>query len=132
MFQVYTSKKLSKFYQFLLLIIILFPLQLFSQGENFIWIGGTGNWSDPQNWYSESGGMPGVFDNVIFNSGSFQVKYETVTIDIPAYCHDMTWNYTFFEPVLAGSAPLEIAGSLTLAPDVIINYTGNITFTAEA
>jgi gliding motility-associated-like protein len=115
---------------YLITIFLLFPILVLGQGENYIWVGGSGNWSDTLHWYSESGGIPDVFDNVIFNSSSFIEKYQTVTIDVPAHCLDMDWNYTFFEPILAGAAALEIAGSLTLAPDVIIDYTGDITFTA--
>ncbi len=115
---------------YLLFFVLLFPFLLSGQGENFVWVGGSGNWSDTLNWYSESGGIPSFIDNVIFNSSSFTDKYQTVTIDIPAECHNMNWSATSYEPILAGSESLEIAGSLTLAPVLIIDFTGNITFTA--
>ncbi len=114
---------------FFIYIVLLFPLLLSAQGENYIWIGGTGNWSDTLHWYSESGGLPGETDNVVFNNGSFSEKNQVVTIDIAAVCRNMTWGISNMNPVLAGSATLEIGGSLTLTVDLTINYTGDIRFT---
>jgi gliding motility-associated-like protein len=130
--QIRITNKLIKKSRFYIFLVLIFPLFLFGQGENYIWVGGSGNWSDSLNWYSESGGVPGIEDNVIFNGNSFTSKYQTVTINVQAYCHDMTWYNTTFEPKLAGNAALEIAGSLTLASDMIIDFTGQITFTAAS
>ena len=127
--QALSGMQMNKKRNFFIYLVLLFPLLLSAQGENFIWIGGTGNWSDTLQWYSESGGLPGETDNVVFNNGSFSEKFEVVTIDIPATCHNMTWSNSNMEPFLAGSATLQIGGVLTLAIDLTINYTGDIKFT---
>ena len=57
-------------------------------GDDYYWVGGSGNWSDFENhWATSSGGEvfhtagPGVLDNVYFDANSFDVASEIVTID---------------------------------------------------
>ncbi|MBC7218610.1 MAG: DUF2341 domain-containing protein [Hadesarchaea archaeon] len=96
------------------------------------WVGGTGNWSDNAHWSVLSGGEGGAsvpisnFD-VFFdaNSGS-----GTVTIDSAAYAYNL--DFTGFSGTLAGSAALNIYGSLTLGGGMTWSYTGAITFASTA
>ncbi len=115
----------------LLLILLCIVFVQAIRSENYLWIGGNGNWSDPQHWFSESGGIPTASDNVIFNSGSFNAKYQTVVIDIPATCHDMNWNAVTYECHLSGTQNLEINGSLILSPLLTLNFSGNIIFASS-
>jgi hypothetical protein len=44
--------------------------------QNLYWVGGSGNWNDPENWSLSSGGASGACiptsrDNVFFDAGSF-------------------------------------------------------------
>ncbi|MCB2222186.1 MAG: gliding motility-associated C-terminal domain-containing protein [Bacteroidetes bacterium] len=117
----------------LYIITILFLLSstgLFSQGNSFYWIGGSGNWSDTLHWLSENGGLPSVYDNVYFNANSFNAPGQTLTIDIQANCHNMNWSDVSFAPELAGSSDLNLAGSLYLNPQMEISYDGQIYFSA--
>ncbi len=57
-------------------------------GEDYYWVGNSGNWSDFDNhWVTTSGGstfhitVPGVLDNVIFDANSFSLSGQVVTID---------------------------------------------------
>ncbi len=66
-------------------------------GADYYWVGDGGNWSDFANhWVTTSGGStfhvagPGVLDNVIFDTNSFSLDNEIVTIDIAeANCNDI-------------------------------------------
>ena len=103
---------------------------------NLYWIGGSGNWSDPQHWSTSSSGgiaypnmggcVPSPADNVFFNSFSSSTNFTVTLLDGNSYCHDMTWNGAFstgtLSPVLtdnglsppSGFATLNIYGSSTL------------------
>ncbi len=57
-------------------------------GEDYYWVGNSGNWSDFANhWVTTSGGstfhitVPGVLDNVIFDANSFTLSGQVVTVD---------------------------------------------------
>ena len=96
------------------------------------WVGGTGNWSDTAHWSTSSGGAGGASvptsdDDVFFdaNSGS-----GTVTVDSTAYAYNL--NFTGFTGTLAGSAALNIYGSLTLGSGMTWSYTGAVTFAATS
>jgi len=94
------------------------------------WVGGTGNWTDTAHWSTSSGGAGGATvptsDYDVFfdaNSGS-----GTVTVDSTAYAYNL--NFTGFTGTLAGSAALNIYGSLTLGSGMTWSYTGAVTFAA--
>ncbi|MBE0649149.1 MAG: HYR domain-containing protein [Bacteroidales bacterium] len=86
---------------------------------NFYWVGGTGNWNDPNHWSYTSGGTPGVcplptrFDNVFFDVNSFtapnQIVYANTTIQVK----NMIWNNVNY-PRFYGGNQVEIYGSLKL------------------
>jgi len=117
-------------------VIILFSIsvqQIIAQQNGvFYWIGGTGNWSDTLNWFSDSGGLPGPGDHVIFDENSFSEKFQQVTIDIEAHCRNMNWTASQMEPILNGNKKLNINGAFKLAPGMTVNYSGSIHFLADS
>jgi hypothetical protein len=92
------------------------------------WVGGTGNWSDPNHWATASKGtggancVPTPFDNVVFDENSGLNGAETVTLDVAAFCDSMTWRNISGKPSLVGSVatPLTISGSLKLCTGLIL------------
>ncbi|UKB78615.1 gliding motility-associated C-terminal domain-containing protein [Chryseobacterium sp. MEBOG07] len=91
--------------------------------RHFYWIGGSGNWSDPTHWTTDTKGiadpmnscLPGAMDNVFFTK--YSGNNYTVTLDISANCNNMTWEEVAgSQPVLKGLEvnPLNINGSLIL------------------
>src|SRR5690554_3382159 len=103
-------------------LIFCFVISI-SFAQDYYWVGGSGNWSDITHWATTSGGttihavVPGPNDNVIFDANSgFTTGNNTVTIDVTANCHDMTWVGAQATPVITGGAtnPLNVYGSWTL------------------
>ncbi|WAC42519.1 beta strand repeat-containing protein [Pedobacter sp. SL55] len=107
--------------------------------QNFYWVGGTGNWTDPAHWSIDvSGGnpavtninncIPGLSDDVFFDSNSFTVNSQTVTIDNNASCRNMLWENTVSArtPIFAGvnGLNLYVYGSVTLAPNMTFPFEG--------
>lgn len=108
--------------------------------QTLYWVGGSGNWSDPNHWATTSGGaggscIPTPYDNVVFDHNSFTALNQTVYIDIVnANCYDMTWTNGVdpFVPELEGpfSRNINIYGSLVLATAMDINFIGYVYFEA--
>lgn len=101
------------------------------------WIGGTGNWSDTTHWSISSGGaggasVPTSTDNVYFDANSFSSGSQIVTVDTAANCADMDWTGVLNNQTFAGSAALNISGSLTFVSGMNPTYSGTITFTSTA
>ena len=76
---------------------------------NVYWFGGTGNWSDQANHWSNNSGnnpaslhgaAPGSDDNVLFDANSFTDVDQVVTIDATAYCLAMDWTGALYTPTL--------------------------------
>ncbi|MEZ5197494.1 MAG: hypothetical protein R2764_14190 [Bacteroidales bacterium] len=109
-----------------IIIIILFPLFIIGQGDDYIWVGGTGNWSDETHWVSANGGIPGQDDNVFFNASSFTSNNQTVTIDVEAFCFRMDWSGATNQPILSGSMDIHIFSSIIFSPLVNVTYYGDI------
>ncbi|MEN8247878.1 MAG: FlgD immunoglobulin-like domain containing protein [Bacteroidota bacterium] len=93
----------------------------------YYWIGGTGSWSEVNHWSTTSGGSPdhtsppGVTDNVYFTPQSFTGSGQTVSLDQPAFCNNMTWSTTADQaPILSGpfDTPLKVYGHFILANGV--------------
>jgi gliding motility-associated-like protein len=107
-------------------------------GNNFYWIGNSGNWSDGTHWSLTSGGTPSgcspsPLDNVFFDANSFSIASQTVTINVPiAYCRNMSWSGATGNPSLAGVATneLKIFGSLAFIPTLNYTFLGPINFEA--
>ena len=62
---------------------------------NYYWVGGSGDWQDPNNWSLTSNGPPAGLspnngDNVIFDQFSFDAPGQIVTTTNNIFCHDKT------------------------------------------
>ncbi|MBE62678.1 MAG: hypothetical protein CMB89_10000, partial [Flammeovirgaceae bacterium] len=98
--------------------------------QDYYWVGGTGNWSDYENhWATSSGGTtfhtsaPSATNNVYFDANSFSAADQIVNIDEEAYCLGMDWTGVTNTPMLDGGTDhLNIAGSLTLIADMILDH----------
>lgn len=108
------------------------------------WYGGTGNWSDFTNhWSNNSGNVPSSpaaaaptsADDVVFDSASNATAY-TVTIDATANCKNFTLGAPASGKVTwAGSAAMSIYGNINLSggtAGITRTYTGTITFASTA
>lgn len=100
-------------------------------GSDRYWIGGSGDWNDPNHWSTTSGGAPGacvptVNDNVFFNAASgFTPGSKTVSIaNGNAYCHNIDWTGAPNAPIWnkTGIWNMEIWGdSIILNPTATFN-----------
>lgn len=94
-------------------------------GGSRYWVGGAGDWNDPNHWSATSGGtggacIPTVSDNVYFDAGSgFTAVSKTVTVNNGnAYCRNLDWTGAANAPVWSKSASwtMEVWGN-----NVILN-----------
>ncbi len=107
--------------------------------ERFFWIGGTGDWSDGNNWSFSSGGpangcVPSLADDVFFDGNSFTGPGQTVSIDIEsAACRNMSWVGASFNPAFAGPNDnrMQIGGSLAFIPAMDHTFEGNYFFSSS-
>ncbi|MEL6697813.1 MAG: PKD domain-containing protein [Bacteroidota bacterium] len=99
------------------------------------WINDGGNWTDPNQWSTTSGGVagtciPGPSDDVIFDANSFSVPNQTVNLDRNAYCASMDWSGIDENANMDGPADkLEVDASLTLSPVLNIDFSNEVRFT---
>ena len=106
--------------------------------RNLYWVGGTGNWSDTLHWALSSGGIPGncipgAHDNVFFDSSSFNLANQVVTVNIEnANCKNMSWIGARFFPTITGEYGLRVYGSMTLIKEMKYNTTGELFFKATS
>ncbi|MBK8700922.1 MAG: HYR domain-containing protein [Saprospiraceae bacterium] len=98
----------------------------------YYWVGGSGNWSDVNHWATASGGNnkhlvpPTQVDHVFFDANSFTAAGQTVNLNVSGICANMDWLSSLFNPTFSGSADsLSIYGSLTLSPNLNLNWQGN-------
>jgi len=96
------------------------------------WVGGTGNWSDTAHWSDSSNGaggfsVPTATDDVYFDANS---GVGTATVDVAASTKNL--DFTGYTGTFAGTAALNIAGSLKMASGMTRTYTGAITFSATS
>lgn len=105
--------------------------------STYYWVGGTGTWnaSNAANWASTSGGaggagIPGLVDDVIFNSSSGASA--TITIS-GATCRSVTISGTT-GMVFTGTGTWSVAGSMSLPSTglTVSGYTGALTFSSTA
>ncbi|MCU0435358.1 MAG: T9SS type A sorting domain-containing protein [Bacteroidia bacterium] len=114
------------------------------QQQNLYWIGGGGSWLDPAHWSLTSGGppslcLPGLQDNVFFDSNS---GLTTDTVFLPSSgvrCHNITVNAQNSNPVFFGN-PLEdrllfnsssiilISGSINVLSPAKWKFDGKVSF----
>lgn len=87
--------------------------------ENF-WIGGTGSWSDVNEWANSSGGsaatgrVPLPQDDVRFDANSFSAGSQTVTQNMPRAGKNIDWTGVTNTPTFTTSTNASVFGSLTL------------------
>src|SRR5436190_6102708 len=122
--------------------LIICTLCIFSQntnGANYYWIGGSGDWNDLNHWATTSGGsihhgqIPTALDDVFFDANSFTSPSPTVTLNVTeALCNNMDWTGAGNNPEFYGTIfnTLKIYGSLTLAPVMKLNFFGLVSFEA--
>lgn len=97
------------------------------------WVGGTGNWSDNANHWSDTrGGSPGASlptssDNVYIPDAT-----QTITINTSAACLSIAWDGSTNATTLAGTTALTVYGSFTLPSTLVYSYTGSLTFASTS
>lgn len=105
--------------------------------DDYYWVGGSGLWSDINNWATTSGGTvlynqpPTANNNVIFDENSFPASGGIVTINLKnAVCNDMIWTGVSNSPTLVGadSSSLRVYGSFTLDTEMHFNYQQTLYF----
>jgi hypothetical protein len=106
-----------------------------STARNLFWIGGTGNWTDPNHWALSSGGSgpncpPTFQDNVFFDGNSFSAANQTVTMNAVGACRNMDWTGSTNTPTFAGTQNLSIFGSLRLISGMNFTFSGYTLFEA--
>lgn len=110
-----------------------------SISEDYYWIGGTGNWSDPMHWSYSSGGtpsgcIPSGNDNVFFDNNSFTGAADVVTLDNPvAFTHNMTWSGVSGNPEFISTTTerLFITGSLELDANMVYGLESDLSFVSN-
>lgn len=100
---------------------------------NRFWVGGTASWNGTATgkWSTTSGGSSGAAeptssDDVFFDANSGAVTVTVVTT--PASCKSLT--FTGFTGTFAGTTAVTIAGNLTFATGMTLNYDGDFTISA--
>ena len=93
----------------------------FTTAQTNYWIGGTGSWSDVNEWASSSGGagasgrVPLPQDGARFDVNSFSAGGQTVTQDMPRIGKDVDWTGVTNTPTWSTNTIAQtIYGSLTL------------------
>ena len=107
--------------------------------QDFFWVGGTGNWSDPAHWSFSSGGpssgcIPSQTDDVFFDANSFTGGGQSVNIDVEnAYCRSMDWTGSTNMPALLGPGEnsIRLGGSLTFIANMQNTFDGAFFFESE-
>lgn len=104
---------------------------------NRYWVGGTANWDGTAGtkWSTTSGGaggasVPTTADDVFIDANSGAV---TVSID-PSNTGAKSITFTGFTGTLATSSTgaITVAGNITLASTMVMNYFGTVTITADS
>ena len=100
---------------------------------NFYWVGGSGNWNDPNSWSYTSGGTPGVcplpgrYDNVFFDVNSFSAPNQYVNLNTTAEFNNMLWT-NVNHPRLIGGGQMNVYGSFQLDPNISYEAGGWVYF----
>lgn len=119
-----------------LLFFCLLPLSSLLSAD-YYWIGGSGNWSDLNNWATTSGGglthaqAPTANDNVFFDANSFTGPNQVVTMNTTiAFCRTMDWTGATNNPRLLGGddVRLSVFGGMELIANMDFAFTGEIVF----
>ena len=105
--------------------------------RNFYWVGGTGNWNDPNHWAFTSGGitsgcaLPNKVDNVIFDSLSFTASGQYANVNLTVDVNNMTWTNVKSGARFEGGNEFNLWGSLVLHHNMVYNFGGNFNFVSR-
>lgn len=119
-----------------MLVSLTFGFLVLSEGlaADYYWVGGSGNWTDPNHWATTSGGStkyvsaPTILDNVIFDAGSFTGPNQVVTIPMNVTCQNMIWLGFTNNPTLRGASTLKltVAGDINISGTMIWDFSGEV------
>ncbi|MDP1725882.1 MAG: HYR domain-containing protein [Bacteroidota bacterium] len=105
--------------------------------RDFYWVGGTGNWNDPNHWAFTSGGvtsgcaLPNKVDNVIFDTLSFSASGQYVNVNVTVDVNNMTWDNVKTGARFEGGGEFNLWGSLVLHRNMVYNFGGNFNFVSR-
>ena len=99
----------------------------------FYWIGGSGDWNDPNNWSLSSGGnvanaVPDISNPVIFDVNSFTNPENTINLASNANCYNINFYTTDSCEINLSSFSLNIDGSIYDENNKISFNNGKISF----
>jgi hypothetical protein len=93
----------------------------FTTSTTRFWVGGTGNWSDPNHWSTTTGGSIGASvplsqDDVVFDANSVTSGSQTITMDEPRAGRNISFTTIANAPTLisANSLTVNVFGSWTM------------------
>lgn len=133
----------------LLTFFFLFSLIYNAIAADFYWRGGTGNYNDLSMWEINVAGsgitplnLPLSSDDVYFPASAFTSPNDTIYVNGPSNCHNMTWdaaipsaNAPVFIDVATtpeGNTTLDIYGSLRLTANMNFKFRGVLRFRSIA
>lgn len=101
-----------------------------SNETTLYWIGNSGDWHNPANWSSSSGGSPQAcsptkHSHVIFDDASFSGN-NAVSLEGYGYCASFTWEKLDTNPIFEGNGQLFITDHVKLHSALNFNYEGTI------
>ena len=120
------------------IFLSLFTISLFA--ADYYWIGGTGNWSDLNNWATTSGGnithqqVPTSEDDVYFDANSFDGNDQIVEINGNlAFCRNMDFREATGGPIFrtAANNTLNIFGNVFFNADMTIGINGSVQLSGD-
>ncbi|MFK7947297.1 MAG: hypothetical protein AB8G11_06905, partial [Saprospiraceae bacterium] len=110
------------------------------QPRTLYWVGGNGNWSDPQHWSLQSGGTPGecmptLEDDVFIDANAGFAPNDSVIIDIElSYCKNIDWTNAPNNPIFMtyrNDATFFVNGSLTCINNMDFAYHNDMEFVSD-
>lgn len=110
------------------------------QPRTLYWVGGNGNWSDPQHWSLTSGGTPGecmptLEDDVFIDANAGFAPNDSVIIDIElSYCKNIDWTGAPNNPIFMtyrNDATYFVNGSLTAINNMNFAYNNDMEFVSD-
>ncbi len=110
----------------------------FLPAQDLYWVGGSGDWHDPDNWSFNSGGpggdgVPNIMNNVIFNAQSFTGPGQIVSVtQADIFFASMDWTGATGNPIFSGVAAwtATAAGSIRFIGAMQHEFFGNYRLTS--
>lgn len=106
-----------------------------TSSRQLYWIGGSGEWNDPNHWSESSGGPPvacgpTIHDDVYFDVNSFSTTNGIVDLTSDGFCHSMDWTGSMYNPTFKnfGNQSLTISGDLILTNNLYFDFYGPLRF----